>query len=92
MSDQPKTTPTHSASWHYERAEEYASLASFMQDAPNGRGAKAINTYDQALWASLANAHAQLAVAGAILLADRQGKARAELAGHVEGLGVRDVE
>lgn len=81
--------PTHSAAWHYEQAELYLSLASFMREAPGPSGARAVNTYDQQLWATMALAHAQLASAGATVLRESHSPGRSELINHAEGRGAR---
>lgn len=81
--------PTRSAAWHWIEAERYMSLASHMRAEPGPNGAQAVNTYDQMLWATLANAHAQLAAAGAALLAERHGRGREAMLAHAEGRGNR---
>lgn len=88
MSD---SVPTHSAAWHYEQAERFMGLASHTDAGQvNGGRARAVDTYNQQLWATLACAHAQLAIAGAtILAAGSHGREKASLMSHALGDGLR---
>lgn len=93
MTDRPRTTPTHSAAWHYAEAERYLSQASFMTNDPGVAGlpnCRLVNPPLQQHLVRMAQAHAALAQAGAVvLIAGGHSKERAELLEHAEGRGKR---
>lgn len=90
MSDS-QPAPTHSASWHYERAEECLSWASHFTDQPTTNNAELVNPEVQKHLVEMAKVHAQLAEVGATLMRSVHSAGRADLLNHATGFGYRDV-
>lgn len=87
------TTPTHSAAWHYERAEEYLSQSSYFTRHPSEGGAELVNPEVQRHLLGMAHVHALLANAGAAILANvaHGNPGKNALINHATGTGTREV-